>query len=308
MPRIELADRLRHAFYGLCIGTADIIPGVSGGTMAWVLGIYARLIAAIRSFDLEFARRLLHCQLRGMAVRHDLLFLFCLGSGMICAIIFFTKVISVPTLIVEEPECVYGMFFGLVGASCVTLSFSLQKPKTVEWGFLAAGLLAGLAVIHMVPAQTPETSLFIFISGMLAIMAMLLPGISGSYVLLLLKKYAFIMQAIADLNFAILIPFALGAFTAILGFSRLLFWSLEKYRQKTIYAMLGLLISSMWVLWPFQDRKYSIAESGRKLISSEAYWPSWDNEHLLGALSMAIIGSSLVAILHRLANPRSENP
>ncbi|MDH5436305.1 MAG: DUF368 domain-containing protein, partial [Gammaproteobacteria bacterium] len=181
---------------GFCMGSADIVPGVSGGTMALILGIYERLLEAIRSFDLNWLKEILRFNIASAISRNDLVFLGALLTGILSALLFFTKVIPLPELIISHPELVYSLFFGLITASIIILIQQVGKMKLVDYVVSITGVVFGLMIVNLVPATTPETSWFIFFSGFVAISAMLLPGISGSFILLILGKYAYIVNAL----------------------------------------------------------------------------------------------------------------
>nr|NIM33375.1 DUF368 domain-containing protein [Stutzerimonas stutzeri]NIP02731.1 DUF368 domain-containing protein [Stutzerimonas stutzeri]NIQ27512.1 DUF368 domain-containing protein [Gammaproteobacteria bacterium]NIQ44074.1 DUF368 domain-containing protein [Stutzerimonas stutzeri]NIS58613.1 DUF368 domain-containing protein [Stutzerimonas stutzeri] len=212
---------------GFVIGAADVVPGVSGGTMAVVLGIYQRLINAIRAFDLRFVRHLMGAEFTRAARHVELNFLLPLCIGIFAALMFFTRVVSLPELILTHPEAVYSLFFGLIAASVVILFRSFKGFSGADAVAVGLGILTGFALVNLVPAETPETSWFVFVSGALAICAMILPGISGSFILLILQKYAYIFDAIGRLDFSVLLPFGLGAVTGLLLFSRVLAYVLR---------------------------------------------------------------------------------
>ena len=286
---------------GLCMGTADVIPGVSGGTMAFILGIYPRLLQAIRAFDLELARLLVGRHWRGAAAHVDSGFLLGLGLGIVAALMFFTRVVSLPTLLVTHPEPVYSLFFGLIAASIVVLLRALERLRAVDGGWLIIGAAAGLGVVNLVPVNTPDAAWFIFLSGAVAICAMILPGISGSFILLLLKKYAYVFDAIGRLDPTVLIPFALGAATGLLLFSRILTWYLRRFYRRTVLIITGVLAGSMWVIWPFQDRSYELVRDRPRLISSQPVWPEIVDGSVLSAALLIVLGAMVVLLIERLA-------
>lgn len=158
------------------MGTADVIPGVSGGTMAFIMGIYAQLINAIKSFDLVWVQGLFKLDLKIIFGRPHFSFLIPLGIGIFCALLFFTRIVSLPTLIHTHPEPVYALFFGLITGSIWVLMMHLNQLEMKDYIALILGVVAGAILFNLVPIQTPETSWFIFFCGALAICAMILPG------------------------------------------------------------------------------------------------------------------------------------
>ena len=212
---------------GFCIGAADVVPGVSGGTMAFILGIYRRLIEAIRAFDAALVRLLLAGRFRHASAHADLALIVPLGLGIFAALMFFTRVVPLPRLIATHPELVYGLFFGLIVASVVVLFRSLDGVRTTEWAAVFAGAAVGFGVVNLVPVSTPDASWFVALSGALAISAMLMPGLSGAFVLLILGKYAYVLDGIGRLDPGVLVPFGVGVVAGLIAFSRLLAWLLR---------------------------------------------------------------------------------
>lgn len=286
------------------MGAADVVPGVSGGTMAVVLGIYQRLVNAIRAFDGRFVGYLLRAELYSAAKHADLRFLLALGIGIFAALMFFTRVISLPTLIHTHPEPVYSLFFGLVAASIVILLKSLRDFGGADALVLVLGVGIGFGVVNLVPTATPETAWFVFLSGALAICAMILPGISGSFILLILEKYAYIFDAIGRLDFVVLLPFALGAASGLLLFSRLLAFLLRRFYRLMVNFIVGLLIGSLWVIWPFQIRVEVVIDGSARLLRNTPYFPHSLNGDVAWSIALAAIGIVAVLTLHRAASAR----
>ncbi|MCS3904130.1 putative membrane protein [Methylohalomonas lacus] len=290
---------------GFCMGSADVVPGVSGGTMALILGIYQQFLEAIRSFDYAWLQGLLQFDWRTAVGRPHFGFVIPLLLGIFAALLFFTRVVPLPYLIDHYPAPVYGFFFGLISGSIVILVRQFDHAMA-DWLALVAATLAGLWLFNLVPAETPDSAWFIFISGALAISAMLLPGISGSFILLMLKKYSTVFAAIGSFNLTVLIPFILGALAGLIAFSRALVWLLRHYYQTTLAAIIGLLTASLWVIWPYQSRVYEQVAGKEKLIMTTPVWPqTWSGYELL-ALGLAVVGVALVLLLEWLARPRQD--
>ncbi len=297
-----LISRLKLIGKGFCVGSADVVPGVSGGTMAFILGIYSQLINAIKSFDSEWLRMIISFNVKGMINRPHFGFLIPLGIGIVAALLFFTRVISLPTLIRTQPEIIYGLFFGLVLGSIVMLFRHLGMDLLLRRVlFLLFGILFGGFVVTMVPATTPDDAWFIFLCGAIAISAMILPGISGSFILLMMKKYAYIFNAIGYLDFSIILPFIFGIVTGVVLFSRLLSYLLKRFYQQTILFITGILIASLYVIWPFQTRLYEVVRNKERLISSVPIMPEAFTNQILYSLIMMLIGLLAVIVLDFLS-------
>lgn len=286
------------------MGAADVVPGVSGGTMALILGIYQRLLEAIRAFDMSLLRLIAARRFRDAADHVDVFFLIPLGAGIASAILFFTRVVSLPQMVREHPEQIYALFFGLVVGSVIVLLRGLGPTRWQDLTFLLTGTLLGLFLVSIVPFQTPVDSWFIFVSGALAICAMILPGISGSFVLLLLRKYEYIFDAIGHFDFTVILPFALGAVSGLMLFSRLLVWLLKHYYRVTLMTIVGMLVGSLWVLWPFQARSYEVVRGTQHLIYSTPIWPADAGSGEALAVALCVAGIAAVFTIDSLARRR----
>lgn len=248
---------------GFFMGSADVVPGVSGGTMALIFGIYERLINAIRSFDLVALRLLLRLRISDAMAQVHWFFLLVLLTGILSAILFATRVIKLPELMFTHPEPVYGLFFGLIVGSVWYVLRGLEKLSVRHVIWIAIGVAIGLRIVTLVPTDTPEATWFIFLSGSISITAMILPGISGSFILLILRKYDYILMQFGKLGgdetmeaLLVLVPFGLGLVVGIMLFSRVLSWLLRRYYAVTLCVLVGFMIGSLYVIWPFQDREY----------------------------------------------------
>jgi putative membrane protein len=253
---------------GFLMGSADIVPGVSGGTMALITGVYNRLIFAIKSVDATTIRNTLTLRFRKVFEHFHWKFLLLLFTGIVMAVIFFTRIVPLQVYMFTHPEIVYGLFFGLIVGSIFLLLGEVEKPKRNLKGLipLAAGALFGFWIVTMVPADTPETFWFVFLSGAVSICAMILPGISGSYILLILRKYDYILSQLGQIGsvdtftaLLNLLPFILGAIIGLASFARLLSWLIRHYYAVTLLILIGFLVGSLYVIWPWQDRVYDEA-------------------------------------------------
>lgn len=245
------------------MGSADVVPGVSGGTMALITGIYTKLIDAIKSVDGTALSLLVRFRFKELLAHVHWQFLLPLFSGIILAVLFFTRVIPLPLLIFTHPEPIYGLFFGLIVGSIILLTMDIRPIGYWKIVYLAIGTLIGYWVVNLVPTNTPDALWFIFLSGSIAISAMILPGISGSFILLILGKYAHIFGQFAELGgpnntqaIQILVVFGAGLVVGLAAFSRFLSWLLHRYSVPTLCVLIGFLIGSLVVIWPWQTRSY----------------------------------------------------
>lgn len=248
---------------GFLMGAADVVPGVSGGTMALILGVYTRLLDAIKSLSGKALKSLLSFKLSDFLATFHWKFLLGLVSGIFAAIVFFTRIVPLQELMFTKPEPIYGLYFGLILGSIFLLIKSLKQIDFSALFFIVLGTAFGWWVINLVPTQTPENFIFIFLSGAIAICAMILPGISGSFLLLILGKYQFILSQVSNIGgvetysaLLILFVFGLGMITGITAFSRFLSWLLKRFHNPTLCVLIGFLIGSLSVIWPFQERSF----------------------------------------------------
>ena len=294
------------AVKGFCMGAADVVPGVSGGTMAFILGIYTRFIDAIKSFDAAWMKACLKFDFNTAIKRPDFPFILPLVIGIFSAVLFFTRVVPLPRLLVTNPEHVYGLFFGLITGSIAVLLIELGRLRISDLVEMMLGFGIGILIVTAVPTVTPDSWWFIMLVGALAICAMVVPGISGSFVLLLLGKYAYVLDAVGHLRMAVIIPFAVGAAAGLFTFTRVLSWLLHRYERAALLGIAGFLVASLWVIWPFQQRRYVEIRGSSKLMESAAQMPELSAGTFM-VLALATVGFAAVVALHRMASVRSDS-
>lgn len=288
---------------GVCMGAADIVPGVSGGTIAFISGIYESLIAAIRSFDAAALSSLLRLDITGMLEKVHLRFLIPLLTGIALAIL--TVAHLVHYLLEHHPVHLWSLFFGLIAASAVVVGRKLPKLTAPLVAIMAGGAVFSYVLTGLVPATTPETWWFVMLSGALAICAMILPGISGAYILLLLGKYAYITGALknplaAD-SLVTIATFGVGCAAGLAGFARLLSWLFARYHDATIAVLTGFMIGSLRKVWPWKE-VLETAQVGKKVvvIAEQNILPYGTMADIGLAAALAVIGFALVLGLEKL--------
>jgi putative membrane protein len=291
-PR-TLRDYLRLFLTGFAMGSADIVPGVSGGTMAFILGVYQDLLDAIKSFNVEIVKLALRLRIREALDRVPWQFLLVLGLGVIAAV--FTLARGLSWLLEHQPVYLFAFFFGLVLASIVAIG------TRVRWAIvpgitLLSGAVAAFWIVGLVPIQASHDPLTLFLSGMVAIMAMILPGISGSFILLILGQYAYVLNAVKDLNVVAILSVAGGCVVGILGFSRILSWLLRRYQQATVAALVGFMIGSLRKIWPWKEMEAVNAE----IVIEHNVLPDAASPEFLAALVLSVVGFIIISILDHL--------
>ena len=287
-------ERLYLLFTGMCMGAADVVPGVSGGTMAFIMGVYEDLIDAIKTVDVDLVRKTLTFKLKQVFDRFPWQFLLFLVGGIALAV----GLLAGPLHYAYEHNRteLYAFFFGLVLASVLLLS------RDVPWNVrralsLAAGATLGYLAVTAAPInQLPETFLVHTLCGAVAITAMILPGVSGSFLLLILGKYDIAIGAVKDLDLPALLPFAVGAVAGILAFARLLGWLLNRWHHVAVAALIGFMIGSLRKLYPWKEPLEWITKpDGEQVaVADRMLVPSFDRAGLLAfgliLLGMAVIG------------------
>ncbi len=295
MMERKLKDYALLTLKGMCMGAADVVPGVSGGTIAFIVGIYDELIDSIKGINVHAFRLLCKGQLKAFwkAINGNFLFSLLLGIGI--SVFSLAKLITY--LLETEPVLVWSFFFGLVLASTWFVSKDIKEWnwKTIL-GFLAGAVVAFYITVAT-PTETPTNLLFIFFCGAIAICAMILPGISGSFILVLLGKYFYIMEAVETLDLVVLGIFALGCFLGITSFSHVLSYALKKFRNVTLAVLSGFMLGSLNKVWPWKEKIEEMVE-GQNLIVEQNVLPG---ESLAEGVVLMLIGFILVYVLEKIS-------
>ena len=270
------------------MGAADVIPGVSGGTIAFITGIYDEFVGSIARVDMEAVRMLLKGRIRDFWAHINGWFLLSVVAGIGVSVVTLAGLMQ--TLLTTYPIQTWAFFFGLIVASSLFILRGISGWKVREVLLVILGVILGVTICTLSPTQTPDALWFILLSGALAICAMILPGISGSFILLILGKYQYIMGAISGLvagqdfgrNLLILGVFMVGAVIGILGFSKFLHWLLARWNKETLIVLAGFIIGSLVKIWPWSN-----AEALQQVEATGSM-------HIGGAILFALIGFSLV--------------
>ena len=251
---------LRTLLKGFLIGSSDLIPGISGATMTIILGIYEQTLKALRTLNVNLLKNLFRFQIQSVETTKHLKFLITLSLGMILAVFFFTQVIIISDILVAYPREIYSLFFGLVLGSAVYLLRENFKPNLISVAGLSLGVATGLFVTNIIPSNFSSSALVLTITGFLSATAMLIPGISGSYVLLLMGKYQLILKSIEELNLTVLGPFLAGICVAVLVLPKIILTLIEKDKKQSYNLVSGFLFSSLQAIWPLNHGPLSLSE------------------------------------------------
>lgn len=236
---------------GCAMGAADVVPGVSGGTIAFITGIYEELIDSIKGIDLQAVKLLLKLKFADFWKKVNGNFLLSVVLGIAISIFSLAKLMT--WLLEHHPIYIWSFFFGLIIASSVLVAKEIKQWNIFTIISLIAGVCAAYTITVMTPAETPNTWWFIILSGAIAICAMILPGISGAFILLLMGKYSYILGAVSSLNIGVILLFIVGAIAGIISFSHLLSWLLKNYHTLTVSLLTGFMVGSLNKVWPWKE-------------------------------------------------------
>lgn len=281
---------------GIGMGAADVVPGVSGGTIAFIVGIYEELVNSIKGADKAL---LLLCKGRVKDFWRGIngSFLLALIAGIAISFLSFAKLIT--WALDTHPIPVWAFFFGLVLASTL---FVVKQVNAWTWSRYLSFVIGAVIAYYITiatPAETPNDLWFIFLSGAIAICAMILPGISGSFILLLLGKYKYMMQALTDFNIPVVLVFILGAGIGIVMFSKFLSYLLKNHGDITIASLAGFMLGSLNKVWPWKEKVFDIdiADASASFVERNTF----STEYLGWAIFAAVVGFFLVYILEKIS-------
>ena len=304
----NLAKYLGITVKGACMGAADVIPGVSGGTIAFITGIYDQFVGSLNNIDSSAVKMLFKGKFKELWNHINGTFLVSLFAGIMISVVSLAKLMQY--LLTWHPIETWAFFFGLIIASVIFIGKGVEKWRAKDYLLYLFGIALGVVICTLSPTSTPEALWFIFITGAIAICAMILPGISGSFILLILGKYKYIMGVISDLtsginvteNIIIIAVFGIGCAVGILSFSKFLHWLLAKYKRQTILVMVGFITGSLVKVWPWANMETIAASQFPELmdlpegvmIDTLPGYMDQINMHYIGAAIFAIIGFSLI--------------
>jgi putative membrane protein len=289
------------------MGVADVIPGVSGGTIAFISGIYEELIGSIKSIDADAFKLLGQLQIKAFWKKINGSFLICVLGGIVTSLVSLAKLMTY--LLEHHPIPVWSFFFGLI---LVSAPFIMRDIKKWNFATVLSGIV-GIVIAYLItvisPTETPTNLPFIFFCGALAICAMILPGISGAFILLLIGKYEYMIKALIGLDIPVILVFVTGCFLGLLGFSRFLSWILTHYRFPTLALLAGFMIGSLNKVWPWKEitafRLNSEGVQVPALDQSIVPWQYLDktgqDPKLFQAILFVALGVFLVVAIEKIA-------
>ncbi len=285
------------------MGVAELVPGVSGGTIAFITGIYQELLLTIRAYDHRLLGLLLRRQWRALWEQGNVGFVLVLLFGMASSLVSLAAVVQ--WLFVAHDILIWSFFFGLIVASVIFVGHAVAPWTSTRWLLATLGLVLGTTISQLGGLPPADGVWLTLVSGALAICAWILPGVSGSFVLLMLGQYQRVIRAISELDWAFLAIFSAGCLAGLVLFSRLLTWLLRRYYGATLALLCGVMAGSLQRLWPWQQIQsyYLDSDGGAVMLRARPLLP-WhfedyygDDALLLGAILAALAGLGVVLLL-----------
>ena len=283
------------------MGIANVIPGVSGGTIALITGIYEDLINSLKSFDTKSLNLITSIDILEFIKYTNLYFLLAVFGGSIVSVFSIASLFKY--LFAEHPILIWAFFFGLIIASIYFVGKRISKWNTTTIFSLAIGTLVAISLSFMTPASENDNLFFVFICGIIGISGMMLPGLSGSFILILMGNYELLMvTAITELNILLLSVFFLGSAFGLMSFSHILSWVFKHYKNQTLALLTGFILGSLSIIWPWKEVAESIIIKGKeKIIAYNWYFPNELNTETILAILLILVGVLSVYALENFA-------
>ncbi|WP_422489841.1 DUF368 domain-containing protein [Endozoicomonas sp. ALE010] len=293
---------------GMAMGAADVVPGVSGGTIAFITGIYDRLLNALKSVNPSLLKVLGEEGVAGVWQRIDGTFLVCVFAGVLTSILSFAHVIT--WFLATYPEMLWAFFFGLILVSGLHMIRQVDQWNVATVITLIAGIVIAYAVGVLTPTSLEPEPVTLFFAGSIAICAMILPGISGSFMLLMMGLYGPVIDAVKSLNFSVLTVFGLGCIGGLLSFSHVLSWLLKKHRDLAISLLTGLMLGALGKVWPWKETLATRVNSSGELVPliqanvSPMNYQGITGQpaYLVESIGLMIFAIALVAMIERVGS------
>lgn len=287
------------------MGAANVIPGVSGGTIALITGIYERLINAIKACDVTAFKLVLAKDFAGFAKHIDARFLGAIGLGVVVSIVTLAKLFEY--LLRSHEQFTMAFFFGLILLSLyyVAKQISSWSPSVIASLIVGSAIAIGIALLA--PASENSSFIYVFLCGVIAISSMILPGLSGSFVLIIMGNYALVLGAITSLSLNILVPLALGCAVGLILFSHIIAWIFKHYKNQTLALMTGFVLGSLVVIWPWKTAIMQTVQRAGKppkevVASYEWYIPDLINANTWLCVALMVVGAFSIYLMERFAS------
>ncbi len=299
-----IKERLLLMLKGIAMGVANVIPGVSGGTIALITGIFERIINSIKAVDLYAFKLFFKGKFKEFAEHIDFYFLLFLFTGIGVGILGFARILKY--LFEYYPIPVWAFFLGLVVASVWFVAKSIKKWDLYSVITFIVGTAIALVINILTPMSENSSFLYLILCGAGGISSMILPGLSGSFVLILMGNYQLVMiEATSSLNLSILFPVAIGAVTGIMLFSRFLSWILDKYPNSTLSMLAGFILGSSIILWPWKNEIIKIFGNKEKVVGYNWFFPEMNGD-FYWAVAYFILGFAIIFIIEFLSKLKTK--
>ncbi len=276
---------------GMAMGAANVIPGVSGGTIAFITGIYERLISALKNLDFIAVKMFFTGRWKSLAAHIDFSFLFFLFLGVGISLLSLANLLK--WALSEHEVITLAFFFGLILASIIGVGRQIHEMNFMIVISFMIGCGVAIGIAFLPPATANDSLFYVFLCGVVAISSMILPGLSGSYILILMGNYILVLTAIADFDFGILLPLALGVVAGLILFSRVLAWLFNHFKSATISLLTGFVTGSLLIIWPWKMTKLTTILGIEKAIGYKWLLPEMDS-HFVISIVLMLIGFVLV--------------
>lgn len=303
---------LINFFKGMGMGAANVIPGVSGGTIALITGIFERLINSIKSFNLTALKLFFTGKWKAFAEHVDLKFLLAVFVGIAVAILSVAKLFKF--LFANYPVYIWAFFFGLILASIYYVGRTVNKWNLGSIVFFLVGTGIALFIAFGTPAQENHNFVYLILCGMAGTCSMILPGVSGSYVLLLMGNYEYVMIDAVDMlttspgeSVKILIPVVIGAVVGLIAFAHLLSWIFKRFHDQTVALLSGFILGSLPIIWPWKTAITTVLKDGTEKVSGYHWqWPAINGEFFI-ALAIIVLGAAIIILTENMAKTLEKN-
>lgn len=292
------------------MGAANVIPGVSGGTIALITGIYERLIQALKSCDIKAIKLFLARDFAGLWKHIDGRFLSAIMIGVVVSIVSLAKLFEY--LLRTHERFTMAFFFGLILLSLYFVAKQIKHWKASAIISLIVGTVIAVGIAMLAPASENSAFAYVFFCGVIAISSMILPGLSGSFVLIILGNYALVLGAISSFNLSVLIPLALGCGVGLILFSNILAWVFKHYEDQTLATMTGFVLGSLVVIWPWKTAIMQTITRPDKppkevVASYEWFWPNLTSANTLICIGLMFVGALSIWLMEKFASSESPN-
>ncbi|MEE2699784.1 MAG: DUF368 domain-containing protein [Bacteroidota bacterium] len=287
---------------GVAMGIANVIPGVSGGTIALITEIYEKLINSLKSLDSKALKLLLSLDVQAFIKYTNFYFLLSVFGGSVVSVFSIANLFEY--LFEHHPILIWAFFFGLILASVYFVGKRIENWGSTSKIALCLGTLTAVSLCFITPATENSNLFFVFLCGIIGISGMMLPGLSGSFILILLGNYELLMvTAITELNFVLLAVFLAGSVFGLLSFSHLLGWVLKYYKDATLALLTGFILGSLNIIWPWKNIAESVVVNGKeKVLSYSWYFPNISAAETLIGFALIIFGVIIVWFLESFSD------